>query len=1094
MATNRLNDKIEFITASAGTGKTFQLVKIVHDAVADGSARPEGIMATTFTSAAASELQERLALRFHEGGRHQEALRLDTGYIGTVHSICFDLLSRFAFEAGLPPEMRVLDETEASLLLTRAMDEVIDQDATLALMELADRLGQKNDRSGDYYFPKMIRSLVGEARANDIPLARLPAMGDASWAEMEQHLEPASPDDLDSRLKGALASALQLMPTEPVTKGSRDYRAFLEEKQRKFSGGLAWSEWLKLSSSKPTKAELECTEAVRLVASQLEENARFHGDLKTYLGHLFGIASRVGDRYQSLKRERGVVDFQDLEKEMLDLLRSSAFCRELLEEEIDLLVVDEFQDTSPIQLALFSELGKCARRVVWVGDVKQSIYEFRGADPELIRSAVSGAQKQAPLDTSWRSLPDLVSLANTLFAAPFEERIHLPKNETIISAHRQAVDASVPSIELASLTSGEAYKNGNPIAIKVDQKAELLADLIEDALERGDPVVEKRSVTPEDPGGTARPLRAGDIAILVRKHDRAAAVAESLRLRGLDVVIGGAGLLATPECRLALACFRRMLDAGDSLASAEIVVFENQHPGEDWLEQRIRYVTEAEEKELDATRWGLEGDLISPALVQLETLREEKSHELLSPLQRFDRACAAADVTRIMAAWGPTKEHFHQREANLEQLRNLISEYEERGNEFGVPATIMGLFARLDEIQSAGEDKRAVDPGMDAIHISTYHGAKGLEWPVVITADLDSKLKTRLFSLRSINTTPGGETRLEDPLANRELRLWLNPFGRSKSEFLEKMESSDMGQTARRNAEDEELRLLYVGMTRARDRLILPIERGIDHPWLKLLGAPGEQLQGIEQSGSVSLGPEAPSLSLRFAEFRPAEEAPLPPESADHIPFPIRVDSETERIPAVMIPSSQEPLSSAAVGEIIAFGERLAWKGNPDPGTVGDVMHRIFAVEILNPESDEGARLQRISDLLVGYDLASHLEPSAVAATVDRYRAFVKEQFSPISEQVEVPFSYLNEAGQRVSGFIDHLLETEAGPVILDHKIFPGKREDWEKKALSYSGQLGAYAGALGENSPPRIYIHLVTAGALIEVFLAQLDHEYILE
>ena len=302
---------------------------------------------------------------FHEQGRHQEALLLGEGYIGTVHSVCFDLLSRFAFEAGLPPEMRVLDETEAALLLNRAMDEIIDQEVTLALMELADRVGQRDDFTYTYTYTKTIRSLVGEARANDIDLSRLPEMAAASWAEMKELLPPASSDDLDAQLQTAIATALRLMPAEPATKGSQNYRALLEEKQRKFSRGLTWPEWLKLSTESPTKAEQEDTEGVRLVASRLEEHPGFHADLESYLGQVFGIASRVGDRYQSLKRERGVVDFQDLEKEMLDLLRDSSHCREILTEEIDLLVVDEFQDTSPIQLALFSELGKCAKRVVW---------------------------------------------------------------------------------------------------------------------------------------------------------------------------------------------------------------------------------------------------------------------------------------------------------------------------------------------------------------------------------------------------------------------------------------------------------------------------------------------------------------------------------------------------------------------------------------------------------------------------------------------------------------------------------------------------------------------------------------------------------
>ena len=285
--------------------------------------------------------------------------------------------------------------------------------------------------------------------------------------------------------------------------------------------------------------------------------------------------------------------------------------------------------------------------------MKQSIYEFRGADPELIRGAVRGAQKKDPLNTSWRSLPDLVSLANSLFAEPFAERIQLPTDETIISAHRQPVDESIPSLELARISSGIQQKNGKPKKLTNPQKPGILADVIEDFLQRGDSVVDKSSVTVDQPCGSTRPLRAGDIAILVRTHDRAVAVAESLRLRGLDVMIGGAGLLSTPECRLALACLRRFLDPADSLASAEIVVFENQHSTEDWLEQRIRYINQAEESEQDVSRWALEGDLISPAIVQLEEARLKKSTDTDSPLQKFDRACCAADLSRIVAAWGP---------------------------------------------------------------------------------------------------------------------------------------------------------------------------------------------------------------------------------------------------------------------------------------------------------------------------------------------------------------------------------------------------------------------------------------------------------
>ncbi|MDF1862128.1 MAG: UvrD-helicase domain-containing protein [Verrucomicrobiales bacterium] len=1082
MAENLLEEKIEFVTASAGTGKTYRLVETVFDAVMDGSARPEGIVATTFTESAAAELRERLEIRFYGAQRHREVIRLREGYVGTVHSVCLEFLKRFAFEAGLPPEVGVLDENEGIHLLNQAMDEVLGSQSTVELMELARRIGQYDAWKDSYFYQDTIGSLVGAARANDIALERLVEMAAASWSEMQSLLDPPVDVDLDAGLASAIDAALRDMPEVPGTKGSQDYRRFLVGVRKQLDSGLPWSQWLKLSTETPKKAEIDASDPVRIAASRFEEHPQFHADLETYLVTVFDIAARVGDRFQALKRERGVVDFQDIEKEMLDLLRTSETCRETLSEEIDLLVVDEFQDTSPIQLALFSELGKCAKRIVWVGDVKQSIYEFRDADPQLIMDAVAGAKKLAPLDTSWRSTPDLVKFANALFAAPFKNRIDLPEDETIIQAHRALSSEAPASVEIARISSGLFNKgNGKPKALTNARKPEVFADLVEDILNRAEPITVKSSVSKENPLGKTRALRTGDLAILVRSHKQAQAIAGALNGRGIEVAIASAGLLSTPECRLAMACFRRLLDPRDSLATAEIIAFENEHPTEEWIEQRIRFVREAEEKGEDPSRWGLEGDLVSPALVWLEESREEEPIDLLSPLRLFDLACVAADASRIVARWGATTEHFRQREANLEQLRRLFCDYQDRCANLGIPATTMGLLAYLAEVEKRGEDQQALDPGADAVHVSTYHGAKGLEWPVVIVADLDSEIRSRLYSLRSVNLASDKKIQLSDPLADRGLRLWLNPFGKSGSDTLDKMEDSETGRDSLRRAEDEELRLLYVGITRARDRIVLPLETGMEHPWLNLVGAPADALLGLEESGVVSFD-GSNSLSVRVADFLWKEPPPLP-EPASEIDFPIRADQRTEKLLASLVPSGQPAIPGASIGEIIEFGERLAWKGNPDPGTVGDVMHRIFAVEILNPESDEGVRLQRISDLLAGYDLESHLEPSTVAATVDRYRAFVKEQFSPISEQVEVPFSYLNESGQRVSGFIDHLLETEAGPVILDHKIFPGKREDWEAKALSYSGQLQTYAEAVGSaGHPVTTRIHLVTAGAILEV------------
>jgi len=1073
---------VEFITASAGTGKTYQLVTIVAEAVISGAARPEGVLATTFTAAAAAELRERLALRFHEQGLHRESLRLDEGHIGTVHSVCSRLLGRFAFEAGLPPELRVLEETYASLLMDAALDAVLDESATLDLMSLGERLEQVDSRKNQSTYRKTIRSLVGEARANDIAFDRLPSMGAASAAEMLAFLPAASDEDLDALLSRALDRALKLMPESPATKGSQTYRQLLTQSRRNLSGagGLKWSEWLKLAKETPTKAEMSFAEPVQEVASRWDEHSGFHRDLRNYLCRLFEIAALAGDRFQCLKRERGVVDYQDLEKETLDLLRSSESCRKCLEEELDLLVVDEFQDTSPIQLALFSALATCAKRIVWVGDVKQSIYQFRGADPTLIQGAVQGATRLPPLAISWRSLPDLVGLANVLFSEPFRNRLDLPEEETRVTAHRHTPTKAPPCLELAQLSSGTVFNNGNPKPLTNAQTSELLADLVEDTLRRRESIVERTSVSPADPVGQSRPLRAGDLAVLVRTNDNAQELAENLRRRGIDVVIGGTGLLQTPEARLALAAFRYLLDPKDSLASAEILAFENQHAPEHWLEHRLRYVRDHEDEEEDEASlesWGLEGDLISPALTGLTNARSARTREALSPLQAYDLATAAADLARILAAWGPSEAHFRQREANLETLRAIIVQYETRCAEYGQAATASGLLAHLDDLAERGEDQTAVDSGADAVHLSTYHGAKGLEWPVVIAADLDSKLKSRLFSLRSVTLTDARGSLFEAPLAGRELRLWLSPFGRSHSTFVETMEASPEGLASKRAAEEEDLRLLYVGLTRARDRLILPLENGKAHPWLELTGPPAQTLLGFENGTVLNLAPDH-SLAVRCSLWSPAEPGLAPPPPAS-IPFPAETAKRTARLAAHLVPSAELPVPEARITRVIEFGERLRWTGSPPERELGEAMHRLLAVEILNPDSNPESRSARAAALLHAFGLRSHLDPDEALASIDRYRAFLRTEFQALLEQVEVPFARRNEAGQRLSGWIDHLLETAEGPVILDHKIFPGKRDDWEARALTYSGQLATYAAALAP-ARPRIAIHLVTAGAVL--------------
>ncbi|MBN8457515.1 MAG: UvrD-helicase domain-containing protein [Verrucomicrobia bacterium] len=1080
-----MNAAIEFTTASAGSGKTFRLVEIAAKAIEDGSARPQGIVATTFTVAAANELRERLAAKFYEAGRYQDAVLLGSGMIGTVHGICLELLSRFSLEAGLSPEVTILDDTQSQILLSRAFDTILSGDEENELYQLSTRLAQIDPRTNTHHFRTAIPKIVADARGNDIDPLALPAMGAASWEEMKAALPAPTSEDLNAALAAAIKGALQEIDPGSTVGVVQTYRQILLDSARSLKDGkLGWADWNKLSTASPgsSKANAHIATPVQEIASRLGEHPRFHEDHEAYLALLFKTASHLANRFGQLKHESGAADFADLEKEALDLLTHSEEVRSILTEEIDLLVVDEFQDTSPIQLALFSRLAECAKRVVWVGDVKQAIYGFRGADPELIISAVAGAEKAGTLGKSWRSTPDLVHLVNELFAKPFEEHLNLPREDVTLTPHRQTHPGAFPSIRIAKVTSGEIKRDGEPKRLKNEHRHSATADAIQAFLTSGEQVIDKPSVTLANPTGTLRPVTPRDIAVLVRTGDHAKAIASELRARGIDVSLSTPGLLATPECQLALACLRVLVDPRDSLASAEVIALEALHPPETWLSDRLIYLQKRAALAIGETLpdWGINGAIASPSIKSLLSAREQHHLTTLSPLALYDLAHSAADVPRLTSAWGPSQQRAEQRIANLSRLREFIQEYQDTAHSTGAPVTLNGLFGWLTDLAddygtNEALDKGPIDPEIDAVHIGTYHGAKGLEWPVVFAADLDTDTRTRLFSLRPHSDAE--KLDLANPLVGRGLRLWIHPFGKSNAALLDDLHASPIGLRAQSTAISEDLRLLYVGLTRARDTLVLVHDPATVPSWLNIANA--QDLLTTETT--LTLRETTIPCAVTNHIYEPLLTTPAVNRS---IQVPVRKLTRTQRPPLIITPSSREPIPGATIAETVEFGHALNIPANINARDYGDAMHRIIAVEIQNP--NHPARRDRAARLLAHWELEKHLIPAQVLATIDTYLKWIEEKFSPTRQLIEVPFTHTTADGQQATGFIDHLILTPTGPVILDHKIFPGPKATWEKNALSYSGQLHLYQQVVSAANPdqpsPECWIHLVSSGAAVRV------------
>jgi len=407
-----MKTNITFISASAGSGKTHRITEVIEDHLSKGTCRPDGLIATTYTVKAAQELRERVRRRLYNSGHPALAERLHESLMGTVHGVCGQLLQRFAFEAGISPRIEILSEEDAASPLVQAIETAVDFDALNRLQRLAEILGQKNTQTFEYSWKKQVRGLLDAARANDFSPASLADMGRLSVDELLAFLPAPTTDNLDEQLAAAIKSAIETISKNgDETKATADYVELLQDTLRALEAcRLPWSDWIKLSKKQPGKKSQAEAVTVTALAERVETHPQLREHIRDYTMLLFSVTQISLTEFQRLKEERGLLDFSDLEQRAFHLLRDQAHVRETFGRELDLLVVDEFQDTSPLQLALFMQLAALARETVWVGDVKQAIYGFRNSDPELIKAIVDQVRKVGtlaePLAKSWRSTPN----------------------------------------------------------------------------------------------------------------------------------------------------------------------------------------------------------------------------------------------------------------------------------------------------------------------------------------------------------------------------------------------------------------------------------------------------------------------------------------------------------------------------------------------------------------------------------------------------------------------------------------------------------------------------------------------------------------
>ena len=1066
---------IEIATAGAGSGKTYKLMQLIREAIQRRECRPAGLIATTFTNQAAAELKERVRRDLCVAGMVTEAQELEEALLGTVHGICARLLGRFAFEAGISPRIQVLDEAMAKTMLNQAIEDACGPTEVDRLEALAHRLGQLDTKTKEVFWKEQVAKIGSLARENAIPGCQLAGMAAQNAAEVLAYFDAPTAAPLEAQLRAVLETALHdFAASGDTTKTTREVAELYEEALRGLaSGRLPWGVWCKLVKEVPGATCKPFIEPVVEVAKQVEAHPALQAEVREYIELVFRVAERALSAYQARKEERGFLDYADLEGRALALL-SNPTVAAAIAADYDLLLVDECQDTNPLQLAIFLRLSELVSvKTVLVGDPKQAIYGFRGSDPELLDAALAYVRQQggvlAPLAKSFRARPELTDLFNAHFVPAFGATHNMASATVGLTADRASNPALSPALErwvisTGAMTKGTKQKPAKAKAPTNTNYANALAEGVARLLAQGYTVEDRETKT-------NRPLRKGDIAILCRSNIGAGTIAEALLARGIPVTRETSGLLATPEALLAVACLRRLLDPNDSLAAAELIALDGCLSPEAWLEHRLTWVATN-----PPARWGLEGSMTHPALIALEEVRGRVLS--LSPAEALDAALAAANLFGVVTTWGRTPVRAAQRRANLEAIRGLALTYEEASSTAHEPATLGGFLLWLKAQAKAKEDNLAVDEKADAVKVMTWHGSKGLEWPVVICADLEQEPRPRLWD--QAMAVQNGAFQVADPLANRWLRFWPWPFGaKQKWDSLEaKVAASPLGVAALEAAQREDLRLLYVGFTRARDVLVLPFNHGDEPSWLDLVGRAALEpaaVPGLVQDEVL----DGHLVRSRLLLVAPAPVTPQPQPSLHWFPPP---QPRTPKLVAGLTPSGIEPWPAATLGATVQLGGRLPLVGKFDEERLGTALHAILAAELLH-----GGTLPRpdlVEQVLAANGVQHVVTATDALAMVARLRAGLVAQFQPTRLLVEVPFLYVNAAGQRISGIIDLLLETAAGWVIIDHKSFPGASAKWLEVALSYSGQLHCYREALVLDGRPvcSAWIHFCTGGGLVEV------------
>ena len=836
------------VSAAAGSGKTKVLVDRLMAQVLDPDREVDldEFLIITYTKAAAAELRGKIAKEL--AGRlaadpenlrlQRQSTRIYLAQISTVHAFCASILREYAHLLDIPADFRVCEEQEADALRQSVFDDLLEEvyaslDGHPARRALIDQLGYGRD---DRRLSELMMPVYDAVRCRVDPHAWMEqcvqAYRFAPDAAAEQtvwgrYLIDALHDALRAAER-ALTDALVMMRGDETL--TQIYAPLFTENLcavRALMCASAWDEIYEnriagFGTLRPVRkpedaARKEAVQNLRKAALEgvraaqepfYAPSARVMDDLRRTAPAIEGLLELISmfdARYTQEKRRRKLLDFSDLEHETIRLLcqkhsgAPTAAAREISARYREILV-DEYQDSNAVQECIFEAVSRGGVNRFMVGDVKQSIYRFRLADPTIFlkkyetyadyTDAADGEGRRILLSENFRSRREILDAVNDVFSLVMSREaaeLCYTQAEALKNGNMAYLSTPQPKVELHCIeldTSSERKPE------KAQSEAAFAAARIRQLLRGGTLVTD---------GGGLRPARPGDIVILMRSPGSAAEeyAAALARLQIPCVTDRGGSILDTTEVEV---------------FSAILQIIDNPHRDIPLVTAMASQAFAFTPDELAAARAGNRTDDLYDCLCACPE-KSEKLTNFLSWLARARLRAAELPLTELMDELLLTLELDHVfgampdgavRTANLLALRQLAAD-----NEPAYGGSLSGFCRWLTQLEESGGAAAAVqrDTGADAVRIMSIHKSKGLEFPIVFLADL-----SRRFNL-SDNAAP--------VLLDDGLLIGSNVVDTAAKAYYSGAARTALSLKKRRQTIAEEMRVLYVAMTRAREMLIM---------------------------------------------------------------------------------------------------------------------------------------------------------------------------------------------------------------------------------------------------------------------------------